>query len=131
MSGYGGVAYDPPYTILFFSVVAIFLVVPSFMAEQSSMVESLREMNPVMVMVAPLSLVLVIRWLSWAGNKSEAGVVPVWNPHPHPGAGAGGSPVGVAILLLTVLILIWFQPSGEGDKAATRCDLEELKMAMI
>ncbi|GLJ49197.1 hypothetical protein SUGI_1038210 [Cryptomeria japonica] len=118
MSGYRRAGYpsppsNPPHTILLLTVVAIFLVVPSFIAEQTSL-EVLTEVNPLMVMVAPLFLVLAIRWLSSVGKRGGGGGIPVGTPH-SVSRTSGGSPVGVAIVLLIVLLMVWYQSSGEEE----------------
>nr|ABK21495.1 unknown [Picea sitchensis] len=73
------------------------------------------EINPVMVMAAPVVLILVIRWLSSSSNTNSISAIFRGGGDPSSIHRAGGSPVGVAVVLLFVLLMIWYQSSGVHD----------------
>ena len=95
-------------TILVVAMIGIVLAVPLY----STMLEQMEEISPTMLMLSPVILLILIRWLSHRNSTRRSFFFSEVDPSSiHR---AGGSPVGVAIILSLVLLMIWYQ-SEEDD----------------
>lgn len=96
-------------TVLVVAMIGMVLAVPLY----STVLEQMEEISPTMVMLSPVMLLILIRWLSYRNTRRS----PLFFSEVDPSSihRAGGSPVGVAFILLLVLLMIWYQSSGEDD----------------
>lgn len=95
-------------TILLVAMIGMVLAVPLY----STMLEQMEEINPTMVMLSPVLLLILIRWLS---QRNPPRTFFFSDMDPSAIHRVGGSPVGVAFILLLVLLMIWYQSSGEDE----------------
>jgi predicted membrane-bound dolichyl-phosphate-mannose-protein mannosyltransferase len=103
-----GNIYISTQTILLVAMIGIVLAVPLY----STVLEQMEEISPTMVMLSPLLLLILIRWLSQRNAPRSFFFNDVDPSAIHR---VGGSPVGVAFILVLVLLMIWYQSSGEDE----------------
>jgi len=95
-------------TILLVAMIGMVLAVPLY----STVLEQMEEINPTMVMLSPVLLLILIRWLS---QRKPTRSFFFSDVDPSTIHRVGGSPVGVAFILLLVLLMIWYQSGGEDE----------------
>jgi hypothetical protein len=95
----------PPFQLLFFTLIVIFLIFISWYMTYESSMEDTRDRLKLFLMISPLLLLLAVRCLSKTGMPTIA--LPASEPNAiHR---AGSSPWGVGLLLVVLLLMISYQ----------------------
>ncbi|XP_047962004.1 uncharacterized protein LOC125206825 [Salvia hispanica] len=99
----------PPHAAVLAAVVLVVMLLPTLIGDQcDALLSTVAELlNPLGLLLLPITLILAIHFLSSAAGSSVAGIFSTANPsYIHTAGGGAGSTTGIVVFLLLLLMLL-------------------------